>query len=301
MTSRDKLDVVLTGGRGLIGSALSALLLRKGHSVRHVTRSPRSETDIGWDLASGHLDGAALEGADAVVHLAGESVAQRWTESVRRRILDSRVQGTTLLARTLADLGKKPSVLLSASAIGFYGDGGDAKLDEASPQGEGFLAEVCAAWEAAAEPAREAGIRVVHPRIGIVLAKEGGALSKMVTPFKMGVGGRIGSGAQYMSWVHIDDVVRGLEHAIAHAHTGAMNLASPAPVTNAVFTKALGAALRRPTFMPLPRFAAKLAMGADMANEMLLASQRVQPAALESSGFAFEYKDIHRALESLFS
>lgn len=301
MTAGDKLDVVLTGGRGLIGGALCALLTAEGHTVRHVTRNPRNDGDIGWDPTGGQLDAKALEGADVVVHLAGESVAQRWNDGAKERILESRVKGTTLLAEALAGLKRKPKVLLSASAVGYYGDGGEGVLDERSPRGEGFLAEVCEAWEASAEPARAVGIRVVHPRFGIVLSTEGGALSKMLTPFKMGVGGRIGSGEQFMSWVHIDDVARSLMAAIHGEHEGPLNLVSPNPVTNAVFTKALGQALRRPTFMPLPRFAAKLAMGAEMADEMLLVSQRALPAALEKSGFEFTFDDIGVALKDLVS
>lgn len=301
MTTGDKLDVVLTGGRGLIGGALCALLEGEGHRVRHVTRNPRKDGDIGWDPRAGELNASELEGAHAVVHLAGESVAQRWNEGAKERILRSRIDGTTLLAEALAGLKQKPKVLLSASAVGFYGDGGEKGLDESSPRGEGFLAEVCEAWEASAEPARAAGIRVVFPRFGIVLSADGGALSKMLTPFKMGVGGRIGSGEQFMSWVHIDDVARGLLAAIHGEHEGPLNLVSPNPVTNAVFTKALGQALRRPTFMPLPRFAAKLAMGPEMADEMLLVSQRVQPRRLEESGFEFSFDDIGEALKNLVS
>lgn len=299
MASANKLDVVLTGGRGLIGGALCSLLDGEGHRVRHVTRNPREDGDIGWDPQAGTLDAAALEGADAVVHLAGENVAQRWNEGAKTRILESRVKGTTLLAEALAGLTKKPKVLISASAIGFYGDSGTDLVDESAPRGEGFLAEVCEAWEAAAEPARAAGIRVVHPRIGVVMAKEGGALAKMLLPFKMGVGGRVGSGEQFMSWVHIDDVAAAMMVAIHGDEEGPLNLVSPNPVTNAVFTKALGEALGRPTFMPLPRFAAKLALGSEMADEMLLVSQRVRPAALEAGGFEFAFAEIGEALKAL--
>ena len=299
MPFREKLDVVLTGGRGLIGGALCELLLREGHKVRHVTRNPVESSDIGWDPRGGTLDSGALEGADVVVHLAGESVAQRWNDAAKERILESRVKGTRLVAEAMAGLARKPTVLLSASAIGYYGDGGAGVLDEGSPQGEGFLAEVCAAWEEAVEPARAAGIRVVHPRFGIVLSTKGGALAKMMMPFKMGVGGRIGSGEQFMSWVHIADAARSLMAAMHSEHKGALNVVSPSPVTNATFTKALGQALRRPTFMPLPRFAAKLAMGPEMADEMLLVSQRVMPAGLAKSGFEFAFDDIGAALKDL--
>lgn len=287
---------MITGATGLIGEALSAHLERSGWTVRGVSRS--SAKAIRWDPAEGSIDAQAFEGVDAVVHLAGESVAGRWSKDKKKRILESRVKGTTLIARTLAALERPPTVLVSASATGFYGDRGDQHLSEDAGAGEGFLAEVCVAWEASAAPAADAGIRVVHPRIGIVLASEGGALAAMKTPFKMGVGGKIGSGEQLMSWVHLDDIVRMLAFAIERGElSGAFNAVAPAPVTNAVFTKTLGDVLSRPTFLPLPGAVAKLAMG-EAADEMLLASTGAVPAALQSLGFEWRHPDLRGALEA---
>jgi len=293
MTDR---TVVITGATGLIGQALAAHLEHAGWSVRGVSRS--AEDAIRWDPAAGTIDAAALEGIDAVVHLAGENVAGRWSKDKKRRIMDSRVQGTTLIAETLAKLERPPSVLVSASASGFYGDRGTQHLTELAGPGEGFLAEVCIAWEASAAAAATAGIRVVHPRIGIVLAGEGGALAAMKTPFKMGVGGKIGSGEQLMSWVHIDDVVRMLAFAIEREDlSGPFNAVAPEPVTNAAFTKTLGKVLSRPTFLPLPGAMAKLAMG-EAADEMLLASTGAVPAVLEGLGFEWTHRELQGALEA---
>jgi uncharacterized protein (TIGR01777 family) len=286
--------VAITGATGLIGGALGAHLREQGWTVQGISRS--GDEAIRWDPAAGELDGAALEGVDAVVHLAGENVAGRWSEAKKKRILQSRVQGTTLIARTLAGLRQPPSVLVSASATGYYGDRGDARLTEDEPAGEGFLAEVCVAWEASAAPAAEAGIRVVHPRIGVVLAREGGALAAMKTPFKMGVGGKIGGGEQLMPWVHLDDVVRMIAFALEHRElSGPFNAVAPAPVSNAVFTKALGKALSRPTFMPLPGGLAKLAMG-EAADEMLLFSTGAVPTVLQGLGFEWRYPELREAL-----
>jgi len=289
-------SVAITGATGLIGGALGAHLRAQGWTVRGISRS--GDEAIRWDPAAGELDGAALEGVDAVVHLAGENVAGRWSDAKKRRIMESRVKGTTLIAQTLAGLERPPSVLVSASATGYYGDRGDDRLTEAEPSGEGFLAEVCVAWEASAAPAAAAGIRVVHPRIGIVLAGEGGALAAMKTPFKMGVGGKIGSGEQLMPWVHIDDIVHMIAFALERSElSGPFNAVAPAPVTNAAFTKALGKVLSRPTFMPLPGGLAKLAMG-EAADEMLLSSTGAVPSVLQSLGYEWRHPELHGALQA---
>jgi uncharacterized protein (TIGR01777 family) len=257
---------------------------------------------IHWDPSTNTLDAAALEGFDAVVHLAGESIAAgRWTAAQKKRILDSRVQGTRLLANTLAQLQRRPSVMVSASAVGFYGDCGDRILREDSPPGNDFLATVCREWEASTEAATKAGIRVVHLRSGVVLAKEGGALAKMLLPFKMGVGGRIGSGRQYMSWIDLEDEVGVILHCLSHESLrGPVNSVGPSPVTNAEFTKALGRALSRPTIFPLPAFMARVILG-EMADALLLSSQRVEPTKIEAAGFRFQHTNLDQTLRRILS
>jgi hypothetical protein len=293
------LRVAVTGSTGLIGTPLVRALRADGHRVLRLVRSrPVSGGDeVYWNPALGEIDTAALEGVDAVVHLAGENVGQPpWTEDRKRRIMDSRVQGTTLIARTLAGLSPRPRVLVSASATGYYGDRGDEVLDESASSGSGFLAEVCRAWEASAEPARAAGIRVVHPRIGVVLTAGGGALEKLLTPFRLGVGGKLGTGKQWMSWVALHDVVEALRFALrADGLAGPANLTSPAPATNEEFTRALGHVLGRPTVFSVPQFALRLALG-QMADEALLASQRAVPDRLREAGFTFQYPDLEGAL-----
>lgn len=294
------LTVAITGASGLIGTALTHLLTTGGHTVRAIGRSARRPGDIAWDPARGQLDARALEGVDAVVHLAGASVADRWTAAHRRAIRESREQGTALLARTLATLGAKPRVLVSASAIGIYGDRGAEVLTEASAAGTGFLADVARAWEGNADPARQAGIRVVHPRIGLVLTPQGGLLGKLLPIFLAGGGGKVGSGAQWQSWIAIDDVLGALCHAIGNASvSGPVNLVAPAPVTNAEFTAVLARVLGRPAFATVPAFALKLAFGAEMTREVFLASQRVAPSVLEASGYAFGFGELEPALRYL--
>lgn len=293
------LRVAVTGSTGLIGTPLVRALRGDGHTVLRLVRSrPVSGGDeVYWNPALGEIDTAALEGVDAVVHLAGENVGQPpWTEERKRRIRESRAQGTTLVARTLAGLSPKPRVLVSASATGWYGDRGDEVLNEASGPGSGFLAEVCQAWETSADPARDAGIRVVHPRIGLVLTKEGGVLERLLTPFKLGVGGKLGSGKQWMSWVALHDVLEAIRFALrADSLSGPANLTSPAPVTNEEFTRTLGHVLGRPTVFGVPEFALKLALG-QMADEALLSSQRAMPDRLREAGFVFQYPDLEGAL-----
>jgi uncharacterized protein (TIGR01777 family) len=294
--------IAVTGASGLVGSELVPTLERNGCEVlRLVRRSPRSEGEVRWDPDGGTIDREGLQGVTGVVHLAGDNVASgRWTEAKKARIRSSRVQGTALLARTLAGLSPKPRVLVSASAIGYYGVRGTEVLDETARRGSGFLASVCGEWEAAAEPARKAGIRVVHPRIGVVLAAEGGALAKMKMPFMLGVGGRIGDGSQYMSWITLEDLVSALVFGLEQdGLEGPVNFVSPTPVTNADFTAAMGRVLRRPTALPVPKFALRLGAGAEMANEMLIGGARVVPSALHVHGFRWEHTSVESALETL--
>ena len=294
------MKVAVTGATGLIGSALAPLLEGGGHEVVRLRRGSAAGGDGGspsWDPETGAVSAGVLDGLDAVVHLAGENIAGgRWTAARKEAIRASRADGTRRLAETLAAAPQPPRTLIAASAIGFYGDRGDEALDESSAPGEGFLADVGRAWEEAAAPARDAGIRVVHLRIGIVLTAAGGALKQMLLPFRMGVGGVIGPGRQYMSWVALDDVLGGVLHALRTEDlSGAVNMVAPQPVTNAQFTKTLGRVLRRPTIFPLPGFAARIMLG-EMADALLLASTRVEPARLQAAGFEFAFPGLEEAL-----
>jgi uncharacterized protein len=302
------MDVAVTGASGLIGSALRPTLEAAGHRVLRLVRpgSPGGSgaDTIGWDPEKGSIDSAGLEGVGAVVNLAGEGIGdKRWNDAQKARIRDSRVKGTTLLAETLAKLANPPGVLVSGSAIDIYRDRGDEVITEDSPADDpGFLGEVCRAWEAATAPAEAAGIRVVHLRTGIVLSPNGGALKKMVVPFKLGLGGRMGSGRQWMSWIAIDDEVGAIVHLLGEgAPSGPVNATAPQPVTNAEFTKAVGGVLHRPTLMPLPGAALKLALGTQMAEELLLSGQRVVPTRLEGSGYTFQAPELGQALEQLLA
>ena len=296
------LHVAITGASGLVGSALIANLSATGNSVTRLVRREPSRNDIMWDPAAPSLDAARLEGTNVVVHLAGENIAAaRWTENVKRRIHDSRVLGTQLLSTALSRLDAPPKALIMASAIGFYGDRGDEMLDERSGAGQGFLAEVARQWEAAAQPALDAGIRVVHLRYGVILSPQGGALGKMLLPFKLGGGGRIGSGRQWWSWISLDDAVGAIRHAMeTESLSGPVNAVAPLPVTNAEFTKTLGRVLHRPTILPMPAFAARLAMG-EMADALLLASTRVTPRRLLETGYEFEHPTLDAALRHLLN
>lgn len=296
------MKIAITGSTGLIGSALSDSLSAEGHEVVDVVRRPTrpGEPAVRWDPEAGTIDTAGLEGVDAVVHLAGAGIGdKRWTDDYKRTILESRTRGTDLLARNLARLDRKPAVLVSASAIGYYGDTGDAAVTEDAPPGDDFLADVCVRWEAAATPAAEAGIRVVHPRTGIVLSPAGGALAKLLPLFKLGLGGRMGSGRQWWSWISLDDEVAALRHLIDHEVSGPVNLTAPHPTTNAELTGVLGTVLHRPTLLPVPSFGPKLLMGGELAESLLFTSQRVLPAALEASGYPFAHPDLEGALRSL--
>lgn len=296
-----RMRVAVTGASGLLGSALVARLGTRGHDpVTLVRRAASGPDEIRWDPGTEALDAEALEGVDAVVHLAGENVAGgRWTPERKARIRASRTQGTRLVAETLARMTKPPRVLVCASAVGYYGDTGSAVVDESAPPGSDFLAEVCQAWEASAAPARAAGIRVVHLRFGVILTPGGGALAKMLTPFRMCAGGVIGSGDQLMSWISLDDACGAVFHALTNEElVGPVNAVAPAPVTNRTFTKALGAALGRPTVLPMPAFAARLAFG-EMADAMLLASCGARPSRLVDTGYTFQDPDLEPCLRRL--
>jgi uncharacterized protein (TIGR01777 family) len=291
--------IAVTGGSGLIGTALIQRLRQGGHRIIQLVRRRAGAGEVSWDPAGGRLDPVALEGLDAVIHLAGENVGTRWTAARKRRIRESRVSGTRLLSQTISRLRKPPWVLISASAVGIYGDRGDEILTEESTLGDPsshFLASVCQEWEASVEPARAAGVRVVHPRFGVVLSPAGGALGKMLLPFRLGLGGRVGPGTQWLSWISIDDAVGAINHALeTESLRGPFNAAGPNPVTNRDFTRTLGRVLRRPTPFPVPAAALRLALG-EMADETLLASARAVPAKLLQSGYQFRYPDLEGAL-----
>jgi uncharacterized protein (TIGR01777 family) len=292
-----KLVVAVSGASGLVGRRLCAFLTTGGHRVRRLVRGASADPDaIRWDPKAGSLDAEALEGVDAVVHLAGESIASRWSEAKRRRILESRVRGTDLLARTLATLRRPPRSFVSASAVGFYGPRGDEPIDEESPSGSGFLAEVCRMWEGATRPAVDAGIRTVHLRIGMVLAADGGALKALLTPFSLGLGGPVGSGRQGMSWIALDDLLAAMLFVIRRPEvSGPVNATAPEPVDNRTFGRTLGRVLRRPALAPLPAPVVKALFGA-MGSELLLAGAFVRPARLESAGFRFDFPTLETAL-----
>lgn len=293
--------VLITGSSGLIGAALRKSLQADGVDLVSLVRSePTGAHERFWDPAAGRLDQDAVEGFDAVVHLAGAGIGdRRWTEARKREILDSRVDGTTLLATRIASADHKPSVLISASAIGFYGDRAHPvdEDDGPSPSAD-FLSGVCVAWEAATKAAEAVGIRTVHLRTGIVLAKEGGALGKMLLPFRLGIGGKLGSGQTWWSWVSLTDHVRAIRHLMDKPVAGPVNSTGPKPVRNSDVTKALGRALHRPTIVPIPRFALNLLLGKELANALLFTSARIIPTKLEESGFDFEHADIETALRA---
>ena len=292
------LRVLVSGASGLIGNALLSSLSAAGYEIVRLTRSHNAGPGtIHWDPAQ-QLSAESISGFDAVVHLAGESIVGRWTEAKKRRIRDSRVLGTQHLAQALAKAVQPPQVLVCASAIGYYGSRGDEILREDSPSGSDFLSGVCREWESAAGPAADAGIRTVHARFGIVLSDKGGALKQMLLPFRLGLGGRVGGGQQWWSWVDLQDVVGAILHAIRTNIHGPMNVVSPNPVTNLEFTSVLGLVLSRPTICPVPAFAARLAFG-QMADELLLASQRVEPAKLKESGYPFKFTKLRSSLEEI--
>jgi len=308
------MHLLVAGSSGLIGSALVDAALERGDTVTRLVRRtapqaaapPAGVTDVSWDVDAGFVDLDRLAGAgpiDGVVHLAGAGVGdRRWSSTRKRVILDSRTRGTDLVARTVAALDPRPAALVSASAVGWYGDRGHDVLLESEPAGTGFLAGVCVAWEAATQPAEAAGIRTVHLRTGIVLSPTGGALARQLPLFRLGVGGRIGSGQQYRSWITLDDEVRAILHCLDDAGlSGAVNATAPSPATDAQLAAALGAALHRPAVVPVPAFALKLALGPEMAEDMVLASQRALPSRLTGSGFEFRHAELDEAVRSVLS
>ena len=293
------MKILVSGSHGLVGRALVKSLIDDGHEVVRLVRHDRTlgAFEIEWHPNQGRIDSQPLEGFDAVFHLAGESIASgRWTDEKKRAIRDSRVKGTALLSETLARLVRPPLVFVCASAIGYYGSRGDEVLTETSNPGDDFLASVCVEWEAATRAASGQGIRTVNARFGIILDRDGGALAKMLTPFRMGIGGRVGDGKQWMSWIALEDVIAGLKFMLLDktAH-GPVNFVAPEPVTNAEFTRTLGRVLARPTFFPMPAFAVRLAFG-EMGDALLLSSQRVQPVVLEEKGFPFYWPTLEPAL-----
>lgn len=304
------MHVAITGASGLLGGALSRALRDDGHRVTGVTRSEPGPDEIRWSPAQQRLDPADLRGVDAVVNLAGEKIGftswtpraiidARWTPKTRREILSSRVQGTTLLAETIAAMDDGPRVMVSVSAIGYYGDRGDETLTEASRPGDLFLSDVCRAWEASADAARAAGLRVVHPRIGIVQTPRDGALQRSLPLFRLGLGGPFGSGSQWWSWVMLDDVVGILQHAVTNdGVSGPINVTAPTPVTNRDWTRTLGRVLGRPAVLPVPRFGPKLVLG-EMVDELVYVSARVLPEATLASGYSFRFADLEAGLRSV--
>lgn len=296
------MKVLVTGSTGLIGSALVSTLTEQGQEVKKLVRTePASrEDEVHWSPESRSIDKGGLEALDAVVHLAGENIASgKWTPEKKARIRDSRVEGTRLLCETLAQLERPPKVAVCSSAIGFYGDRGGAAVDEAAFSGSGFLPDVCQEWEEATGSAAEAGIRVVNLRIGVVLSQDGGALARMLPPFKMGSGGKLGNGKQYISWIALDDVVGVIHHVLTQDGLhGPVNAVSPQAVTNSELTKTLGRVLNRPTLFGMPAFMVRSVFG-EMADEMLLVSTRVEPARLSETGYEFQYPELESALRHL--
>jgi len=291
------MKILIAGASGLVGSALVSKLKAEGAEVTPLVRSAAKSGEIEWHPDRGSIDAPALQGCDAIINLAGDGIANgRWTEEKKRRILDSRVNGTRLLCETVANLSRKPKAFINASAVGFYGSRGDELVDEDSGPGEGFLASVCRQWELATAPAEQAGIRVVKLRFGVILAKGGGIMGSILGPFKFGLGGKIGSGDQVMSWVAMDDVVAAISFILQNESLrGPINVVAPHPVTNEEFTKTLGHVLSRPTALAMPAFAVRLAFG-EMADEMLLTSQRVIPKKLNDAGYEFQQPELEGAL-----
>jgi uncharacterized protein (TIGR01777 family) len=291
-------QVLVSGSTGLIGRALVPALEAAGHRVTRLVRPPLkpSEDSLLWDPPARGPESDALQEFDAVVHLAGENLGRRWTENQKTRIRASRVTGMALLAQALAAASIPPRALIAASAVGYYGDRGAELLSEESPPGAGFLAEVCRDWEAAAEPAAASGLRVVNLRFGLALARQGGALARMLPPFRIGLGGPIAGGRQYLSWIALDDLVRSILFALTqNSLRGPVNVTAPNPVTNAEFARTLAKVLRRPALFPLPALAVRLMFG-EMGQELLLSSQRVEPARLVAAGFRFDFPDLEPAL-----
>jgi uncharacterized protein (TIGR01777 family) len=297
---RSSMKVLVSGASGLIGSQLIPLLTTGGHEVHRLVRTAKREPrTIQWDPQLGNIDRERLSGFDAVIHLSGENIAKRWTRKQMVRIRESRIDSTHMLCDALARTAAPPKTFLCASAVGFYGNRGNEVLDESSPPGKGFLPDVCVDWEQAAEPVRSRGIRTAHLRFGIVLSPAGGALGKMLLPFKLGLGGPIGDGKQYWSWIGIDDAIGAIHHVLMNESvSGPVNMVAPQQTTNREFTETLGRVLRRPTVLPMPAIAARIVFG-KMANGLFLASTRVAPKRLEESGYEFKYPMLEAALRHL--
>jgi uncharacterized protein (TIGR01777 family) len=294
------MKIFISGASGLIGKRLVEQLQQHGHDVVRLVRRAASTGEIMWDPKAGVLSASALEGADAVIHLSGAGIGdKRWTSSYKREILESRTITTNLIATTIANMNRKPSVFLSGSAIGIYGPRGDEQLTEVSTDGTSFLADVCKQWEDAAKPASDAGIRTVLLRTGIVLTTKGGALKKQLPLFQLGLGGKFGNGKQWQSWISIDDEVGAIEHLLTANVSGAVNLTAPNPVTNAEFTSTLARVVKRPAFLPIPPFAPKAILGGELADALLFTGQRVIPAALNASGYQFVHPTLEVALRAL--
>lgn len=296
------LTIAISGSSGLIGTALTTRLRADGHTVMPMVRTTAREGEIHYDPRAGQLDPEHLIGVDAIVHLAGAGIGdRRWTAAYRREILESRTLSTSLIARSMAEVVNRggPRTLLSGSAIGFYGATDDQELNERSEAGDGFLADVCREWEAATSPAEDAGIRVAHLRTGIVLSPAGGALKKLLPLFRFGLGGRMGSGRQWQSWISIDDQVGAIAFLLTADISGPVNLTAPTPVTNSEFTKVLAEALSRPALLPIPSFGPRLLLGRDLADALLFTGQRVLPDRLTEAGFSFEHSTLAEAFASL--
>ena len=296
------MKIIISGASGLIGKPLIASLRKHGHEVvQLVRRSPRAN-ESQWNPSAGQLDVAVLEGCDAVIHLSGAGIGdRRWTAKYKQELVESRTKSTSLLASTIANCAKKPSVFLSGSAIGIYGPRGDEKLTEQSSNGSSFLADICKQWEAAAKPAIDAGVRTVFLRTGIVLTPLGGALKKQLPLFKLGLGGKFGDGRAWQSWISLDDEISAIEHLLTAEVSGAVNLTAPNPVTNADFTTSLARALKRLAILPIPKFGPKLLLGGELADALLFTGQRVMPIELQNSGFVFKHSTIDVALRALLN
>jgi uncharacterized protein (TIGR01777 family) len=292
--------IAITGSSGLIGTALISHLKALGHTPVPMVRRAATGNEISWDPAAGRLDPADLNGVDAVVHLAGAGIGDsRWTPAYKKVLLESRTRSTNLLSEAIAATEERPKVLLSGSAIGIYGSGGDQVFTEDSAAGEGFLANICVEWETCTKMAEAAGVRVAHLRTGIVLSLEGGALKKQLPIFKLGLGGKFGNGRQWQSWISITDEVAAITHLLTSELEGPVNLTAPNPVTNAEFTTTLAKVLRRPAILPIPSFGPKLLLGAELANNLLFTGQKVMPTRLTAEGFGFAHEDLETALRAL--
>ena len=296
------MKIIISGASGLIGKPLVKKLSLAGHEVVQLVRRTPNANESRWNPATGQIDASVIDGADAVIHLSGAGIGdRRWTTKYKQELVESRTKSTALLASTIANCAKKPSVFLSGSAIGIYGPRGDEELTEQSSNGSSFLADICKQWEAAAKPAVDAGVRTVYLRTGIVLTPLGGALKKQLPLFKLGLGGKFGDGRAWQSWISLDDELAAIEHLLTAKVSGAVNLTAPNPVTNAEFTRALGRTLRRPAWQRIPKFGPKLLLGGELADALLFTGQRVMPIELQKSGFTFAHSTIDVALRALLN